>query len=169
MKAIYAIPLISALALAGCAHEQPKPPKTQESFTTQIKPDGTKQFSYSLTTEMPEQKDGGGRGHGGGPGGGGGHGGHGGHHDGAPGDHKGKHGDDKDDEMQEKFSLLFDDSLNLKLNGTGFCRNGFIQLDKQSRRGAMLVKGECNENANDADREKFPNPPPKKVKVDVLE
>lgn len=159
MNRIFFIPLISALALAGCAHEQPKPPKTQESFTTQIKPDGTKQFSYSLTTEMPEPKDGGGRGHGG----------HGGHHEGPPGDHKGKHGDDKDDEIQEKFALIFDDALNLKLNGTGFCRSGFIQLDKQSRRGAMLVKGECNENANDADRDKFPNPPPQKVKVDVLE
>ena len=166
MKAIYTITLFSTLVLAGCAHEQPKPPKTQESFITQIKPDGTKQFSYSLTTEMSERKDV----HSyGGSNGGGGHGSHGGHHDGARSDHKGRHSDDKDDEMQEKFTLIFDDALNLKLNSTGFCRNGFIQLDKQSRHGAMLVKGECNENAIDADREKFPNPPPKKVKVDVVE
>lgn len=71
--------------------------------------------------------------------------------------------------MQEQFALMFDDALNLKLNSTGFCRTSFTQVDKQTRRGATLVKGECNETASDADREKLPKPPPKKVKVDVLE
>ena len=163
MKSIYIILLIGILTLAGCAHQQPKAPKTQEYFSTLIKPDGTKQFIYSLTTEMPEQKDSGGHGHGGG------HGGHGGHGDGPRGDHKGKGHNAKDDSMQEEFARIFDDSVNVKLNTTGFCRTGFHQLDTQSRRGAMLVKGECNEIANDTDREKFPKPPPVKIKVDVLE
>lgn len=166
MKPIYVIPLISILALAGCAHQQPQPPKTQEYFSTLIKPDGTKQFSYTLTMEMPEQ-DSDGRPHGG-------RGGHGGHGDGPSGDHKGgghKNGDHrpKDDLIDDQFAHAFDDALNSKLNTTGFCRTGFHQLGSQSRRGAILIKGECNETASDADRENFPNPPPKKVKVDVLE
>jgi hypothetical protein len=171
MKPIYLIPLISLLALAGCAHKQPQPPKTQESFSTQIKPDGTKQFSYTLVMEMPE-RDAGGRPHGG-PNGHGGHEGHGGKHGdhgtGPQGDHKDRSGNPKDDSMQEELGRLFDDGLNSKLNSTGFCRTGFMPLDTQNRRGAQLVKGECNEMASDADRIKFPNPPPKKIKVDVLE
>ena len=168
MKPIHLISLISIIALAGCAHKKPQPPKTQESFSTQIKPDGTKQFSYILTVEMPERQDSGGHGPGG-PGGHGGHGKPGEHGDGPPGDHKGRNKESKDDPMQEEFARIFDDALNLKLNSTGFCRTSFQQLDKQIRRGATLVKGECNEPASDADREKLPNPPPKKVKVDVLE
>lgn len=162
MKLVYLIPIIIMLTLVGCAHQTPQPPKTQEFFSTLIKPDGTKQFNYTLTIEMPDDKNSGSHG---GPGGHGGLGGHGGH----KGGHKGKNHKAKDDAMQDEFAQKFDDALNLKLNTTGFCRTGFQSLDTQSRRGAKLVKGECNETANDADREKFPNPPPKKVKVDVLE
>ncbi len=158
------ITLISVLALAGCAHQPPQPPKTQESFSTLIKPDGTKQFSYTLITEMPEGKFSGNK-----HGGPNGHGGHGGHGDGPRGDHKDKGHDDKDGAIQDRFERIFDDALNQKLNSTGFCRTDYHRLDTQSRRGAMLVKGECNETASDADREKFPNPAPKKVQVDVLE
>ena len=158
MKPIYLIPFISILALAGCAHQQPQPPKTQEYFSTLIKPDGTKQFSYSLTMEMPEQDSGGPP-----------HGGRGGHDDHKGGGHKNGNHRPKNDQMDDQFSHAFDDALNSKLNTTGFCRTDFHQLDSQSRRGAILIKGECNETASDADREKFPNPPPKKVKVDVLE
>lgn len=172
MKPLYIIPLLSIFVLAGCAQQPPKPPKTQENFSTSIKPDGTKQFSYILTMEMPERKDMGGQSHGG-PGDHGGRGGPGGHHDGPPGDHKGKKGDGKgggkNDGMDEEFASIFDDALNVKLNSTGFCHSGFRSLDTQARRGAKLVKGECNESATDEDRKKFPNPPPKKVKVDVLE
>ncbi len=156
--------LLGALGLAGCASKPPAPPKTQESFITLVKRDGTKQFSYTMIMEMPE-----GKGKSGGPG----RGGHGGHHGGPPGGPggkgPGKHGKDKGDDREDQFALMFDNGLNEKLATTGFCRTGFSQLDKQGRAGATQVQGECNEPATDDDRQKFPNPPPKKVKVDVLE
>lgn len=155
--------LLGTLCLAGCAHKPPAPPKTQETFITLIKRDGTKQFSYTLIMEMHDGKGKSGASHGG-------------HHGGPPGggmgpDGKGpgKHRQDKSDGMEDQFTLMFDNGLNEKLATTGFCRTGFSQLDKQSRYGATQLQGECNEPATDDDRQKFPNPPPKKVKVDVLE
>lgn len=175
MNHIHLLALLATLGLVGCASKPPAPPKTHDSFITLIKRDGTKQFSYTLIMEMPEAKGKGpGRGHGGPPPGGIGSGGKG------PGgkrpEGKGPGGkgpdirmEDKDDLMAEQFALMFDKGLNEKLATTGFCRTGFNQLDKQSRRGATQVQGECNEPATDEDKQKFPNPPPKKIKVDVLE
>jgi hypothetical protein len=152
--------LLGALGLASCASKPPEPPKTRETFITLIKRDGTKQFSYTLVMEMPKDKTGG-------PG-------RGGHHGGPGAKGPGHHGHDRDKEggdrdQEDQFALLFNNGLNEKLATTGFCRTGFNQLDKQGRLGATQLQGECNESATDEDRQQFPNPPPKKVNVDVLD
>lgn len=44
---LFVLPL--SLMLFACASNEPKPPKTSEIFYTLTTPDGTKQFSYTLT------------------------------------------------------------------------------------------------------------------------
>ncbi len=157
----------SILSLVACASHQPKEPQTQEFFSTLIKADGSKQFSYTLVMEMPEGKGGrGGRrgpppGGMGGPGGGmdgpgGGMGG--GHHGG-----RGPGGDDKDNPMAEQLEHLAKEGLLAKLEDTGYCRDSYTQLDKSERRNAIMISGECVEDATEEDRQNFPNPAAKKV------
>jgi len=159
-------------ALAACASHEPKPPKTQESFVTLIKRDGTKQFSYALVMDLPDsdKRGGGGKhgGHGGGHGGPGG----GGHDGPPPGDRDHSHGDKKsgdENAVDDHFNFLFDEGLVAKLGDTGFCRQGYKQLDKKNRLGAIQVSGECNDAASDEDKTKFPNPSPKQIKEESIE
>lgn len=162
--------LAASFALASCASHEPKPPKTQEFFNTLIKRDGTKQFSYAMTMEMPdggEQHEGGRYG---GP-----RGGHGGHFGGPPpggGSHDHPKGDkhlDEENSMDDHLNFTFNESLLAKLSDTGFCQQGYKQLDKRSRRGVIQLTGECNDMATDGDKIKFPNPPPVKVKEEVIQ
>lgn len=139
------ITLISILFLASCSSN--KSIKTKESFSTLIKMDGTKQFSYTFIAPMSEIE----------------------RFSERRGNGKPRKNGSREAYMLDQLGTMFDNGLNAKLNSTGFCRSGFITLENQSRPGAMQVKGECKETASDADREKFPNPAPKKVAVDVLE
>ena len=159
--------LILSLLLVACANHEPKPPKTQEFFSTLIKSDGTKQFSYALVMEMPDgaRHDGPGGKHGGHRGGG-----HGGH---SGGDHS--HGDHTDGKRGgeegpgDHLNYMFSEGLSAKLSDTGFCRQGYKQLDKTSRMGAIQINAECNDVANEGDRQRYPNPPPKKIKIETIE
>lgn len=156
--------------LVACA-SQPKPPKAQEFFTTQIKRDGIKQFSYTLVMDMPKSGKRGGGGKRGGPGGPGG--GHGGHPDGPPPGGQDRPRGDKnpgeDKAVDDRFNFIFDESLIAKLSDTGFCQQGYKQLDRKSRVGAIQITGECNDMASNDDKIKFPNPQPVKVKEQVIE
>ncbi len=163
---LFVLPL--SLMLFACASNEPKPPKTSEIFYTLTKPDGTKQFSYTLTMEQPE------RGRGDKPprgGNGGMRGGMGGHPDGPPpggGHGRGPKPGDSDDWM-DGLKHLTEEGLLAKLEDTGFCRNGYRQLETQSRRGAMNILGECYDKATAEDRTKFPNPAPKKIVEEKLD
>ena len=37
----------------------------------------------------------------------------------------------------------------------GYCREGFLEIDSNSSRYHLWLKGECKEGASDADRQKF--------------
>lgn len=168
--------LALSFILVACASHEPKPPKTQEFFTTLIKRDGTKQFSYAMTMEMPagrKRDDGKRGGHGGHPDGSPPGGGHGGRPDGPPpggGDRpKGDKPAGEENDMEEHFSFTFNEGLLAKLSDTGFCKQGYKQLDKKKRRGVIQLTAECNDIATDEDKTKFPNPPPVKVKEEVIE
>jgi len=156
--------ILLSLGLFACASQEPKPPKTTDSIITLIQADGSKQFSYTLIMEMPDR---GGRQRGG-PGG---HGGKGPDGKGGP-PPGGKPGGDfdrgdnhRDDDGRDDGTLkhLTEEGLLAKLEDTGYCRNGYHQLETQSRRGAMNIAGECYDKATDEDRNKFPNPAPKKI------
>ncbi len=149
MKYIILISLsISALTLSGCSSNSPKRQggMPTEDFVTHIKPDGSKIFNYSLIKKMPNQGQGQmgkGRGKGGGMHGGGG---------GMKGGGKPNMSQMKD-KMQEKAHK----KLNLKLAQTGYCREGYMELESFFERGLVTIKGECNESATTEDSKTFPN------------
>lgn len=154
----------SCAGLVACASHEPKPPKTTDYFVTVIQADGTKQFGYSLVMQMPER----GQRRGGGPGGPGGRKGPPPGGPGGPGMGGGPKAE-KDNPMAEELQRLTTEGLLATLEDTGFCRNGYTPLDKQVRRNAISIQGQCQEKATDVDREKFPNPEPKKVVEERLD
>jgi len=171
VKFVHCLFIFLTLGLTACASREHKPPKTTDTFTTLIQTDGTKQFSYTLAMEMPP-RGGHGKGMGGkGPGGKGGppHGGP----DGGKG--PGRHGPDDsggpDDEhrFDDQLKHLTEEGLLAKLEDTAYCRNGYRQLQSQSKRGAMNITGECYDKATDAERTQFPNPEAKKVVEERLD
>ena len=133
------IPL--SLGLFACASNEPKPPKTTESFVTSIQADNSKQFNYTLIMEKPKRR----------------------------GENRAGHEPDQndldpdDDSFYDGLKHLTEEGLLAKLEDSGYCRSGYVQLETQSKRGAMNITGECYDKATDADRSKFPNPAPKKI------
>lgn len=47
--------------------------------------------------------------------------------------------------------------LTKTLNMTGYCREGYIELSRLIEADRGEIRGECNEGATQADREKFPS------------
>ncbi len=150
MKNIILISLsISALTLSGCSSNSPKRQggMPTEVFVTHIKPDASKIFNYSLIKKMPNQGQGQmgkGRGKGGGMHGGGG------------GGMKGG-GKPNMSQMKDKMQEKAHKKLNQKLAQTGYCREGYMELESYFERGLVTIKGECNESATTEDIKTFPN------------
>lgn len=140
--------LISSLifGVVACSGPNPKPkaPKLTEHFTTQITENGSKMFDYSLVAQRPDG-DRKGRGDGAGRRGPGGKNGEGGRRGGRGGA----------EEMQEHIKREFYQKLQAKLEETGYCREGYMELDSEFSRRQSRVRGECRESSTDSDREKF--------------
>ncbi|APD95901.1 hypothetical protein BM523_05175 [Alteromonas mediterranea] len=118
-------------------------------FETQIKQDGTKLFAFSIPLMKPREgaKGGGGRG---GRGEGGGRGGRGGQESRGG---SSKKSSDSSERMTEQLYA----SLDEKLDATGYCQTGFIEIDTHQTEDRLHLLGECNETASELDRLDFPN------------
>ncbi|RKZ67504.1 MAG: hypothetical protein DRQ44_05565 [Gammaproteobacteria bacterium] len=145
---IYFLALL--LSLAACANNQWKSSEVEEVFVTDIKPSGLKIFNYSLTNTLAQAsgnaKRGGGSGkHGSGKGKGGGNG----------SGYEGKDGGKSTNESSMK--PYFNDMLESKLKESGYCREGYIELDSYFGRVQLKMRGECEEGATEEDQIKFIN------------
>ena len=49
------------------------------------------------------------------------------------------------------------DALDAELKKTGYCRDGFMELERMMQPSQTFIKGECVETASHTDRENFPN------------
>ena len=139
---------VATLSITACSSNSPKKHggMPTEVFVTHIKPDGSKVFNYSLIKKMPSQGQmGKGRGKGGGM-----------HGGGMGGGMKGGKKPDMS-KMKAKMEEKANKKLNLKLAETGYCREGFMELDSFFERGHVTIKGECNETATAQDKKTFPN------------
>jgi hypothetical protein len=137
---------MAIIFLAACSSQQ-KQPELNGYLATQIEPDGSKLFVYSLEVNRPENSSGR-RSHGGGSGGrSGGTGGR------SPG---GSHGG-KASGGSKNLSGKMESMLEAELVKTGYCRDGYTELESEGQPPNLFIKGKCNEPATEGDREDFPN------------
>ena len=52
---------------------------------------------------------------------------------------------------------MLQEALDAELKKTGYCRKGYMELDRMMQPGQTFIKGECVETASARDREEFPN------------
>ena len=58
---------------------------------------------------------------------------------------------------QQGRAAQLQDALAAELKKTGFCRDGFMELERMMEPSQTFIKGECVEAASHNDREEFPN------------
>jgi hypothetical protein len=131
--------LFAPMILVACASNQSQKPEIEELFVTDIKPNGIKLFSYTVTvsrssgsrSETGREKRGG---EGGKQGGG---------SAGRP--------------DRESMIKGIKEKLDARLAETGYCREGYIVLGRRLDRGRSFIRGECKEGATEDDRKEFPS------------
>ena len=144
------------LLLAACS-STPERPEPQTFLATQILNDGSKQFVY--TVEFPESQR---RGRGskgqGRPGNATGHvygnssrGVGGGVTMGSAGGRSGR----TPSQLRQSEEMVA--LLEQELDESGFCRHGFIELERSVEPAQTFIRGECDEAATVEDRKAFPN------------
>jgi hypothetical protein len=152
----------SIIFVSGCANKPDRGNKSSQIFETDITDDGSKRFTLSIVEAKREggkgkgskQSGKGQRGEGGNGRGGKGQGGQRGGRGG-----ESENGDDRgnaqsyssNEDNREKTIAL----LEAKLTETGYCRNGYIELDYSFVPGKTEFRGECQESASDADKAKW--------------
>jgi len=144
----------TSLIVSACAHRPPPLDKDEIYFETKIKQDGTKLFAFSIPSmKQPGGGKGGGAKDGGGRGGrgeGGGRGGRGGQ------ENRGGSSQKSSDSSERMTEQLYA-SLDEKLDETGYCQTGYIEIDTHQTEDRLHLLGECNETASELDRLDFPN------------
>lgn len=137
--------------VSACAHRPPPLDMDEIFFETKINQDGTKLFAFSIP--LMQHHDGakeggkGGRGQGGERSGRGGRGGQ--------GNREGlsQISSDSSDRMTEQLHAFLDE----KLDETGYCQTGFLDIDTHQTEDRLHLLGECNETASELDKIEFPN------------
>ena len=135
--------ITTSLIVSACAHRPPPLDMDEIFFETKIKQDGTKLFAFSIPLMKPRE-GGGGRGGRGQGGDGGGRGGRGGQESRGGSSQKSS---DSSDRMTEQLYA----SLDEKLDETGYCQTGYIEIDTHQTEDRLHLLGECNETASDND------------------
>ncbi|WP_193165146.1 hypothetical protein [Microbulbifer hainanensis] len=134
MRRLEALSIVAvAMALSACASEAPLPiPGLKESFHTEIAANGAKRFTYSLEmqrADIPRPVTAGD----------------------ANRSRMGREAMRRSQGMRGPGganALQFDRALKQKLTETGFCRDGYFELDRTIFAGGGEVRGECREGAN---------------------
>ena len=57
----------------------------------------------------------------------------------------------------DRMILISDEKLKAKLAQTGYCRDGFLLLQRDFEFGQARLRGECRESANESDRARYAN------------
>jgi len=157
---LYKTPTIILFAIlsASCASKQSSP-EFSEYLATNIRSDGSKEFQYTAEIanagKSKSKNVGGGMRMAGGSS--------------SPtrtsagvtvgsntggGKHRKNSGQNSYQQMNEKFNQ----QLEKKLSQTGFCREGWMETEREFQPPRMVVKGECNETATESDTDKWGHP-----------
>ena len=146
--------ITTSLIVCACAHRPLPLDKDEIFFETKIKQDGTKLFAFSIPSM--KQSDGG---KGGGAKGGGGRGSRsqeGGGRGGRSGQKALGGASEQSSDNSDRMAKQLYASLDEKLDETGYCQTGFIEIDTHQTEDRLHPLGECNETASDLDRLDFP-------------
>lgn len=148
MKNIYLV-LLLFIFIVSCSHK-PKKPEHKEFFVTHILANGTKMFSYNILLDRPngshkERLSGGGGSKGGRSG-----------RMGKGGDRREK-GNSNRTESKQKTEDRFYSKLEKVLFKNNYCREGYRKLNSFIDKEEAVMKGQCNEKTNKAERIKFIN------------
>ena len=130
--------ITTSLIVSACAHRPPPVDMDEIFFETKIKQDGTKLFAFSIP--LMKQREG--------AKGGGGRGGRGGQESRGGSSQKSSHSIER---MTEQLYA----SLDEKLDETGYCQTGYIEIDTHQTEDRLHLLGECNETASDNDVSHF--------------
>ena len=166
MNRILAI-IVAPIVLTGigaCSNQQ-KNEALQGYLATHVFDDGSKQFVYTIDLPDPATRSKGGKGSGR-PGNATGHV-SGGSTQGLSGGVTagtgnrrpgGKTGGSRNasGKRQDRATILVN-ALDDELKKSGFCRDGYMELDRMMEPRQTFIRGECIETATDHDREVFPN------------
>jgi|TARA_R110002012_G_scaffold185466_2_gene352047 hypothetical protein len=139
MKKLLPLTLVVPIVLSACA-SKPKPqPKEPEMFATNIKSTNEKVFNFSISANQDTAGDKPERGGAGGP---------------PPerGNNKTKSDDPKERLRDELFA-----HLETKLSDTGYCREGYTEIDTYESSSRLHILGTCNEAATPEDKRQFAN------------
>ncbi len=129
MRSVLGVLLI--LPVLSCGGGQPwQAPPARESLIPEIQADGTKFFVFQRDYLRPEREPGF-------------------RSDGMQGTRP-----QRDNGIRiGEFDV--EERLTLIMQTTGYCRNGFFELYREQTFESFSVRGECREDATDADREQF--------------
>lgn len=164
-KLIILLSIVSLCFISGCANKRSGPNRESTEFVTDIRSDGSKRFNLYVKTSGRRDKNGGRqngqRGQNRGQQGEAGRGGRGGgsrDRGGQRGDQNGQQpeidrqrGDESAEETREKVIALVEQNI----AESGFCRNGYIELDYTSISGETQFRGECQESASAEDKARW--------------
>ena len=148
--------LSAAIVVSGCSSQDKYINKMNENFVTNITEDGSKRFNYSLNArgkrggaKGADKNRSGGRG--------GISGGRGGRGDGRGGKGGGQSRQAQSDSeaLTKKIQSRMTEQLELYLEQSGYCREGFLELDSYFSPTRSHIRGECRETATDNDRAEF--------------
>lgn len=145
-------------ALIGCASE-PDRPEPVGYFVTHILEDGSKSFQYTLEVGSTGGKSKNGR-----PGNTSGHL-HGSSNRGVSGgvtagsSRKSSAGGSRQGgyEQFQKINARLEHKLEMELKNSGFCHEGYRELERVVKAPDFFIRGQCKEAASEDDRQRFPN------------
>lgn len=143
--------ITTSLIVSACAHRPPPLDMNEIFFETKIRQDGTKLFAFSIP--LMQHRDGAKGGDKGGRGQGGERSGRGGRQGQESREGSSQRASDSSDRMTEQLYT----SLDEKLDETGYCQTGFLEIDTHQTEGRLHLLGECNETASELDKIEFPN------------
>lgn len=143
--------ITTSLIVSACAHRPPPLDMDEIFFETKIKQDGTKLFAFSIP--LMQHRDGAKGGGKGSRGQGGERSGRGGRQGQESWEGSSQRASNNSDRMTEQLYT----SLDEKLDETGYCQTGFLEIDTHQTEDRLHLLGECNETASELDKIEFPN------------
>lgn len=164
MRKYFSLLLLTILCLGACSSKHKAHKATERLFTTDIHDNGSKRFVLAIVYQRTRSENAQGQGKRSGKKGGN----KGGDRDGNKGGDRGKGQERSGSNRQQSGARENSDAiageekrkevmalLSEKLDETGYCRHGFIELNYLEMQDRTELIGECQESASEADRQRW--------------